>query len=84
MCCLCTLKILIFNPDRWRTPTNKQGRSDADSGAVGFLDGDFLERWLAQPEEEAHALLRGSNEAERVSIEQGKMRDLLEKVQSLH
>ncbi|CAL1713378.1 unnamed protein product [Somion occarium] len=66
---------------KWRTPANRYGRSDADA-AIGFLDGDFLEQFLNQAD--AEALLQGENEAERVPISPAKMRDLLEKLQSLH
>jgi len=66
---------------KWRTPANARGRTDAES-AFGFLDGDFLEQFLVFPDTEK--LLEGENEAERITIEQHELQEIMEKLQSLH
>ncbi|KZT73848.1 hypothetical protein DAEQUDRAFT_357103 [Daedalea quercina L-15889] len=66
---------------KWRAPANSKGHSDAEA-AFGFLDGDFLEHYLSVPQAEKY--LEGDNEAERISVSSAQIRDVLEKLQSLH
>ena len=66
--------------NQWRTPANSRGRSDAEDSATGFLDGDFLEKFLTYPEPDK--LLKGQIAAERLSLSVGRVEDILEKLQS--
>jgi len=70
----------------WRTPVNQRGRSDAQSGAFGFLDGDYLERFLDyQPQSpEVMKIIAGSMEAERLTMKYNELRSVLEALQSMH
>ncbi|KAI0917003.1 hypothetical protein AcV5_007593 [Taiwanofungus camphoratus] len=64
-----------------RAPANSRGRSDAEA-AFGFLDGDFVEQFLSHPH--PVELLQGEIEAERITLPQARIRNILEKLQSLH
>ncbi|KAL6302826.1 mono-functional DNA-alkylating methyl methanesulfonate N-term-domain-containing protein [Sparassis latifolia] len=66
---------------KWRAPANLRGASDAES-SFGFLDGDFIEQFLTHPN--PSELLEGKMEAERITLPQPEIRDVLEKLQSLH
>ncbi|OCH88473.1 hypothetical protein OBBRIDRAFT_780096 [Obba rivulosa] len=66
----------------WRAPANSRGRTDAESTAFGFLDGDFIEQFLTHPR--PHELLEGEIEAERITLPQAQIQQVLEKLQSLH
>ncbi|THH03261.1 hypothetical protein EW145_g6399 [Phellinidium pouzarii] len=70
----------------WRAPKNSQGRSDAQAAAVGFLDGDLLERFLDYPaaSPEIARIMSGKNEAERLTTPYGQMRSILESLRSTH
>ncbi|KAH8104484.1 mono-functional DNA-alkylating methyl methanesulfonate N-term-domain-containing protein [Cristinia sonorae] len=65
------------------TPANSRGRSDAES-AFGFLDGDFLELFLAEPQPKQLQLLRGELEVERVGLPLTEVEAMLEKLQGMH
>lgn len=73
---------------RWRAPAGRGGsmRSDADTGAFGFLDGDLLERFLElRPESELFGkVMKGSGPAEELQLSAEKMRGVLETMQGLH
>ncbi|KZV68820.1 hypothetical protein PENSPDRAFT_609570 [Peniophora sp. CONT] len=73
---------------RWRAPAGRGGsmRSDADTGAFGFLDGDLLERFLElRPESELfEKVMKGSGPAEELQLSAEKMRGVLETMQGLH
>lgn len=53
---------------------------------MGFLDGDFLERYLALApgSEEAQAVVSGTSDAERIHKSDEEIRSLLEGLQALH
>ncbi|EMD31691.1 hypothetical protein CERSUDRAFT_109269 [Gelatoporia subvermispora B] len=70
------------NHTEWRAPTNARGRTDAEASAFGFLDGDFIEQFLTHPR--PHELLAGDIEAERITLPQAQIQEVLEKLQSLH
>lgn len=59
-----------------------RGRSDAEDTATGFLDGDFLERFLTH--EDPASLLKGRNAAENIALPVEQVESMLEKLQSLH
>ena len=67
--------------DRLRAPANPRGRTDAES-SIGFLDGDFLEQFLAHPEPEQ--FMEGEVDAERVTLGVDKVREILTEMQSFH
>lgn len=73
---------------RWRAPAGRRGsmRSDADTGAFGFLDGDLLERFLElRPDAETfQKVMNGNGPAEDLQLSAEKMRGILETMQSLH
>lgn len=71
---------------RWRAPTAPRGRSDAQAAAVGFLDGDFLERFLDYPKSSPQIakILAGKNEAETLKISYEDLRIVLEALRSMH
>ena len=52
--------------------------------AIGFLDGDFLEMYLAEEGKGLEKVRAGRNEAETLTIEHGRLVRVLEKLQSLH
>ena len=71
-----------------RAPVGTWGKSDADADAAayGFLDGDFLERFLEyeHPSTETERVLRGSSPPERLRQTYGEIRQTLEALQALH
>ena len=66
---------------RHRAPANPRGHSDSEL-SVGFLDGDFLEGFLADPEPEQ--FMEGEVDAERVTLGVDKVREILTEMQSFH
>jgi DNA damage-binding protein 1 len=54
--------------------------------AVGFLDGDFLERFLtfSNSSKTVDAIIQGASQAERLTLPREKLQKVLERLQSLH
>jgi len=71
---------------KWRAPKNSRGGSDAIGEASGFLDGDFLERFLdyENGSQEAQKVMAGNNEAENLAIPFADVVRVLEQLQSIH
>ncbi|KAF8895272.1 CPSF A subunit region-domain-containing protein [Infundibulicybe gibba] len=69
---------------RYRAPRDNRGPSDADVSAFGFLDGDFLERFLNLGEEKIGKIMTGQNESERLGISRDSVQKTLENLQSMH
>lgn len=71
---------------KYRAPIGGRGKSDADAAAYGFLDGDFLERFLdyRYPSTETEQVLRGSSPPEKLKLTYGEIRQTLEALQALH
>ena len=69
-----------------RAPVSEHGRNDADAAAYGFLDGDFLEKFLdyEHPSLETERILNGSIPPEKLKQTYGEIRLLLEALQALH
>ena len=69
-----------------RAPVGSLGKSDADAAAYGFLDGDFLEKFLdyEHPSSETERILKGSISPEKLKQTYGEIRQLLEALQALH
>lgn len=69
-----------------RAPVGEYGKSDADAAAYGFLDGDFLEKFLdyEYPSSEAERILNGSIPPEKLKQTYGEIRQSLEALQALH
>lgn len=71
---------------RFRAPKNNWGRSDSEASSFGFLDGDFLERFLVLAED-PRALRRvmdGQSEPEKLTITSERIQKVLERLQSMH
>jgi DNA damage-binding protein 1 len=71
---------------RYRTPKNVRGRSDADASSFGFLDGDFLERFLqfvGNPQA-LKRIMDGQSEPEKLTISADRIQKVLESMQSMH
>ncbi|KAG2145900.1 CPSF A subunit region-domain-containing protein [Suillus clintonianus] len=74
------------NHTKYRTPKNARGRSDADASSFGFLDGDFLERFLqfvGKPQA-LKRIMDGQSEPERLTISADRIQKVLESMQSMH
>jgi len=71
---------------RYRTPKNVRGRSDAEVSSFGFLDGDFLERFLQYPRDskELKQIMDGESEPEKLTITEDDIQKALERMQSMH
>ena len=69
-----------------RAPVGPLGKSDADAAAYGFLDGDFLEKFLdyEHPSSETERILKGSISPEKLKQTYGEIRQSLEALQALH
>lgn len=83
LCCSVTNTESFLEPS-YRSPANPHGRSDAQQESRGFLDGDFLEMYLAfEPgAPELKKIREGSNEAERLRMSHSEIRSILERLQS--
>lgn len=62
------------------------GRYDAEASSFGFLDGDFLERYLDLPSSSSAVdkIMNGNYEPERLRLSREKIQKILERLQSLH
>lgn len=71
---------------RYRAPKNTRSRRDADSAAFGFLDGDFLEQFLARlgSPEQVEKILAGQNTPERLTMPVEAIQKVLENLKSMH
>lgn len=71
---------------RFRGPKNIRGRSDAEASSFGFLDGDFLEQFLAiEPStEDMKNIMKGASEAERLTLSRDRIQKVLERLRSFH
>lgn len=69
-----------------RVPVGTWGKCDAEVAAYGFLDGDFLEKFLdyEHPSTETERVLKGSSPPERLRQTYGEIRQTLEALQALH
>jgi DNA damage-binding protein 1 len=70
-----------------RAPVGECGKSDADAAAAyGFLDGDFLEKFLdyEHPSSETERILNGSIPPEKLKQTYGEIKQSLEALQALH
>ncbi|KAG6333787.1 hypothetical protein ID866_5298 [Astraeus odoratus] len=71
---------------RFRTPKNNRGRSDSEASSFGFLDGDFLERFLLFLEnpQALRQIMDGQSEPERLTISAQRIQKVLERLQNTH
>lgn len=79
--------IQAYNRDRsWRAPSNSRGPSDAQRSASGFIDGDFLDRYLSYNDSspELARVLKGGNDAEILQWSNEELRSLLEKLRLMY
>lgn len=63
-----------------------RGCSDTEVSSFGFLDGDFLERFLTfSPSSNiADKIMQGKNKAERLTMSKEDIQHVLERLQRLH
>ncbi|KAG6837618.1 hypothetical protein H0H93_006139 [Arthromyces matolae] len=71
---------------RFRAPKNIKGRTDADPAAYGFIDGDFLERFLHHlgSPDVIEKVMAGHSDPERLLISVEEIQSVLENIQSFH
>lgn len=70
---------------RFRAPRNTGGISDADAAAYGFLDGDFLEHYLAiDSPEMINRVSEGGSAFEKLKLSHDEITGILEQLRSLH
>ncbi|KAG1898161.1 CPSF A subunit region-domain-containing protein [Suillus fuscotomentosus] len=74
------------NHTKYRAPKNVRGRSDADASSFGFLDGDFLERFLqfVGTPQALKRIMDGQSEPEKLTISADRIQKVLESMQSMH
>jgi DNA damage-binding protein 1 len=71
---------------KYRAPKNARNQREADASSFGFLDGDFLERFLSlsSSPKTTERILRGQSEAERLSATPEELQKVLEMLQGMH
>ena len=71
---------------KYRAPVDQQGKSDGDGAAYGFLDGDFLEKFLDyhHPSTETECVLQGGSTPEKLKQTYKEIRQSLEALKALH
>lgn len=74
---------------KYRSPMGTlrmRGRGDEDAAAYGFLDGDFLEKFLdyRHPSTETERVLQGANPPEKLKQTYSEIRQSLEALKALH
>jgi DNA damage-binding protein 1 len=71
---------------KYRAPVGTWGKSDADAAAYGFLDGDFLEKFLdyRHPSTETERVLQGGSTPEKLKQTYKEIRQSLEALKALH
>jgi DNA damage-binding protein 1 len=71
---------------KYRSPVGMWGKSDADAAAYGFLDGDFLEKFLdyPHPSTETERVLQGVSPPEKLKLTYKEIRQSLESLKALH
>ncbi|KAL4064854.1 CPSF A subunit region-domain-containing protein [Scleroderma yunnanense] len=74
------------NHSRFRAPKNNRGRSDSEASSFGFLDGDFLERFLLfiDDPQALRLIMEGQSEPEKLKISVQHIQKVLERLQSMH
>ncbi|KAF8635825.1 hypothetical protein AX15_000024 [Amanita polypyramis BW_CC] len=71
---------------RYRAPRSTRGRTDADSSATGFLDGDFLEQFLSlmSSKETVDKIMAGTSDPEKIDVKVEDLQRVVESLQSMH
>jgi len=71
---------------KYRAPVGTWGKSDADAAAYGFLDGDFLEKFLdyRHSSTETERVLQGGSTPEKLKQTYKEIRQSLEALKVLH
>jgi len=69
---------------KFRALKSRKDRSDTEASSFGFLDGDFLERFLTLPSNIADEIMQGKNRAERLTMSKENIQQFLERLQRLH
>ena len=70
----------------WRAPANSRGPSDSQRAAVGFIDGDFLCRYLKYSDDSPviDRIFAGESEAERLQGSRADYRRLVEQIRRMY
>lgn len=71
---------------KYRAPAGMWRKGDADAAAYGFLDGDFLEKFLHfhHPSSETERVLQGGSPPEKLNQTYEEIRQTLEALRALH
>lgn len=71
---------------KFRAPPGQSGKRHGDAGAYGFLDGDFLEKFLdyRYPSTETERVLQGGSAPEKLKQSYKEIRQSLEALKVLH
>jgi len=71
---------------KFRALKNHKGLSNTEASSFGFLDGDFLERFLTYlPSSNiADEIMQGKNKAERLTMSKENIQQILERLRRLH
>ncbi|KAH7885105.1 CPSF A subunit region-domain-containing protein [Phlebopus sp. FC_14] len=71
---------------KFHAPKNSSGRSDMEATSYGFLDGDFLEKFLSflGDENSLRQIMDGQSEPERLTMPADRIQKILERLQSMH
>lgn len=71
---------------KYRAPVGQRGKSDGDVASYGFLDGDFLEKFLdyRQSSTEMEGVLQGGSAPEKLKQTYKEIRQSLEALKVLH
>lgn len=70
----------------YRSPVGTWGKSDADGAPYGFLDGDFLEKFLDynHPSADTERVLQGVSPPEKLKQSYREIKQSLEALKALH
>ena len=71
---------------KYRAPDGQLGKSDGEAAAYGFLDGDFLEKFLDyhHPSTETERVLQGGSTPEKLKQTYKEIKQSLEALKVLH
>jgi DNA damage-binding protein 1 len=71
---------------KYRAPKSTSGRTDADSAATGFLDGDFIEQFisLTNSRQTIRRIMEGTSEPETIHMPIEDLQKVVENLQSMH
>lgn len=69
---------------RWRSVKNSRSGPAGEGEAVGFVDGDFVERFLNLTVDDAKRVLEGANASRKIRHSYESVTQALEQLQFVH